>query len=287
MTGPELLRTAQQVEKLVGDWRRGGMRVGFVPTMGALHRGHLSLVSLALEEADRIIVSIFVNPSQFDSGEDLRSYPRTLEEDLSALGEAGVHAVFAPSAEEIYSEGFSTSIHVSGLTDTLCGKYRPGHFDGVAIVCAILFGIVRPDAAVFGRKDAQQLAVIRRMTIDLRLGIDIIAGDICRETDGLAMSSRNSRLSPAEREQAAVIFRGLSRAAELVSEGETSADRICDAARKVIGMSPLAEIQYLEMVDCNTMKPLDELTTPCLLAIAVYFGSMRLIDNIILKPDDF
>ncbi|NOQ21979.1 MAG: pantoate--beta-alanine ligase [Candidatus Aegiribacteria sp.] len=278
------MRTAAQVGKLAERWRRAGMRVGLVPTMGALHKGHLSLVSLALGETDRVIVSIFVNPSQFGPGEDLSSYPGIFDEDLMKLEEAGAHCVFSPSVDEIYPDGFSTSINVSGLTETLCGKYRPGHFDGVATVCAVLFSIVRPDIAVFGRKDAQQLAVIRRMNDDLRFGVEILAGEIIRESDGLAMSSRNSYLSPGERVQASAIYNGLSRAAELVSEGERDDVRIYDAVREVIGKAPLATIQYLELVDPDTMKPLSKLTTPGLLAVAVYFGHTRLIDNVILKP---
>ncbi|MCK4806926.1 MAG: pantoate--beta-alanine ligase [Candidatus Aegiribacteria sp.] len=279
-----ILRTAEQVGNLVNRWRQAGMRIGFVPTMGALHQGHLSLVSQALGEADRIIVSIFVNPTQFGQGEDLESYPNTFDEDLMKLEEAGAHCVFFPSVAEIYPDGFSTSVHVSGLTETLCGKYRPEHFDGVATVCAVLFGIVRPDIAVFGRKDAQQLAVIRRMVDDLRLGVLVLAGEIIREPDGLAMSSRNSYLSSEQRKQAAVVCIGLSRAAELVSEGERDAVRICDAVREVIAEAPLATIQYLELVDPDTMKPVEKLNTPGLLAVAVYFGQTRLIDNVILKP---
>ncbi|MEN8208449.1 MAG: pantoate--beta-alanine ligase [Candidatus Fermentibacteria bacterium] len=278
------MRTAAQVGKLVERWRAAGMRIGLVPTMGALHRGHLSLVSIALKEADRVIVSIFVNPSQFGRGEDLSSYPSDFDEDLKKLEETGAHCVFFPSVDEIYPEGFSTSIHVSGLTDTLCGRYRPGHFDGVATVCTILLRIARPDIAVFGRKDAQQLAVIRRMADDLRLGVEIHAGEIVREPDGLAMSSRNSYLNPEERKQAPVIYSGLSRAAELVLDGERNAERIYSAVREVIDEAPLAALQYLELVDPFTMKPLLKLTTPALLAVAVYFGRTRLIDNLILKP---
>lgn len=265
-------------------WRAEGMRIGLVPTMGALHRGHISLVSLALGEADRVIVSIFVNPSQFGPGEDFASYPSVFDEDLMKLEEAGAHCVFSPSVDEIYPDGFSTSVNVSGLTETLCGKYRPGHFSGVATVCAVMLNIVRPDIAVFGRKDAQQLAVIRRMADDLRLGVEIHAGEIIREPDGLAMSSRNSYLNPEERKQASVIRSGLSRAAELVSEGERNAERICAAVREVIDEAPLATVQYLELVDPDSMKPVPKLTTPALLAVAVYFGHTRLIDNVILKP---
>ncbi len=284
MTGIPVLKTSDLVKTLVDSWRGAGMKVGFVPTMGALHRGHLSLVAAALERTDRVIVSIFVNPAQFGPGEDLDSYPRTFTEDLIKLEEAGVHGVFFPSGAEIYPDGFSTSVHVSGLTENLCGKYRPDHFNGVATVCAVLFGIVRPDIAVFGRKDAQQLAVIKRMVKDLRLDVDILAVDIFREPDGLAMSSRNSYLNPDERKQAAVIFEGLSKAVEMVSGGERRTDQICSGVREFIAGAPLAKIQYLEIVDIDSLRPVDMLTTPCLLAIAVYFGKTRLIDNVILKP---
>ena len=279
-----VLKTACQVEKTVGQWRNAGMKVGFVPTMGALHRGHLSLVSLAMEKADRVLVSIFVNPSQFGRGEDLDSYPRTFDDDLVRLNDAGAHCVFFPSAEEIYPQEFSTNVSVGGLTEALCGKYRPGHFDGVTTVWAVLFGIVRPDIAVFGRKDAQQLAVVRRMASDLRLGIKILSGDTVREPDGLAMSSRNAYLSSEEREQASVISRGLLKASEMVSQGERDSKRICDEVRKVVSAASMVSIQYLELVDPDSMKPVKTLSAPGLLAIAVYFGHTRLIDNVILKP---
>ncbi len=286
MTDIMILRTADQVRNLVSRWRSAGMRVGFVPTMGALHSGHLSLVKVALENADRVVISIFVNPSQFGPGEDLASYPGTYKEDVRKLEESGAHCVFYPAADEIYPDGFSTSIHVSGLTETLCGKYRPGHFEGVATVCAILFAIVKPDISVFGRKDAQQLAVIRRMVDDLRIGIEILAGEIVREPDGLAMSSRNVNLNQLERSQAAVISSGLQKAAELTAQGEKDAGRILDAARNVINTAQLASIQYLELVDIRTLKPIARLSTPALLAIAVYLGNTRLIDNTILIPSD-
>jgi pantoate--beta-alanine ligase len=252
--------------------------------MGAFHPGHLSLVSKALDHADSVIVSIFVNPAQFGQDEDFESYPRTIRDDIDKLEKAGVNAVFYPEKDIIYPEGFSTSVHVSNLTDTLCGKYRPGHFDGVATVCAILFGIVKPDIAVFGRKDAQQLAVIKRMVQDLRFDIRIVGADIYREHNGLAMSSRNRYLRPIERTQATALFRGLSRAAELAGKGERDTGRLCEVARQIIEKSPLAVIQYLEIVDQDTMKPVERLDGPGLLAVAVYFGKTRLIDNIVLDP---
>ncbi len=285
MSGIPILRTVEDVRITVDHWRCSGRTIGFVPTMGALHQGHLSLVSLALEHADRVIVSIFVNPAQFGSDEDFELYPRTLGDDVEKLGEVGANAVFIPEKDTIYPDGFSTSVHVSNLTDTLCGKYRSGHFDGVATVCAIFFGIVQPDIAVFGRKDAQQLAVIKRMVLDQRFAIKIIGADIYRERDGLAMSSRNRYLRPAERVQATALFRGLSRAAELACKGERDAGRLREVARQIIEKSPLAVIQYLEIVDQDTMKSVEKLDGPGLLAVSAYFGKTRLIDNIVLDPD--
>ncbi len=279
-----VLRTIEEVRKTVDEWRCSGRTIAFVPTMGAFHPGHLSLVSKALDHADSVIVSIFVNPAQFGQDEDFESYPRTIRDDIDKLEKAGVNAVFYPEKDIIYPEGFSTSVHVSNLTDTLCGKYRPGHFDGVATVCAILFGIVKPDIAVFGRKDAQQLAVIKRMVQDLRFDIRIVGADIYREHNGLAMSSRNRYLRPIERTQATALFRGLSRAAELAGKGERDTGRLCEVARQIIEKSPLAVIQYLEIVDQDTMKPVERLDGPGLLAVAVYFGKTRLIDNIVLDP---
>ncbi len=280
-----VLTTVGEVRKTVGEWRCSGRTIGFVPTMGALHPGHLSLVSLALEHADRVIVSIYVNPAQFGPDEDYESYPRTFRDDIDKLEKVGANAVFLPEKDTIYPEGFSTSVHVCNLTDTLCGKYRPGHFDGVATVCAVFFGIVQPDIAVFGKKDAQQLAVIKRMVLDQRFAIKIIGADIYRERDGLAMSSRNRYLRPIERMQATALFRGLSRAAELACKGERDAGILCEVARQVIEKSPLAVIQYLEIVDQDTMKSVEKLDGPGLLAVSAYFGKTRLIDNIVLDPD--
>ncbi|MBD3276709.1 MAG: pantoate--beta-alanine ligase [Candidatus Aegiribacteria sp.] len=273
-----------RITRMVEKWKRDEFRVGFVPTMGALHRGHMSLVELALKKTDRVLVSIFVNPSQFGPEEDLESYPRDLDKDVEYLEEAGVHAVFCPTEDAVYPPSFSTEVHVSGLTRTLCGKYRQGHFDGVATVCAVLFGIVRPHIAVFGRKDAQQLAVIRRMVADLRMDVEIVAGDIVREPGGLALSSRNSYLTAEEREQALVIHRSLKSAEEMFRKGERNSDTIIEAVLERISSAPLAEVQYVEIVDPNTMEPLRTANPPALLAVAVYFGHTRLIDNVVLKP---
>jgi len=281
----EIAESCLRVRKIVGGWRADGLRVGFVPTMGALHEGHLSLVRKAIRNADRTVVSIFLNPRQFGPGEDLESYPGDLQLDTERLDAEGVDCVFAPGPEEIYPPGHCTSVHVSGLTEGLCGRYRKGHFDGVTTVCAILFGILRPDVAVFGRKDAQQLAVVRRMVSDLRLGVEILAGDIVREEDGLAMSSRNAYLSDAQRSQAPVIHRALLHAESMVRRGETRRERILGSVREMIERAPLAEVQYLELVDPLTMEPTGSVDPHGLLAVAVYFGNTRLIDNIVLGTD--
>lgn len=286
MSRIQLIRTSAEMTEVSRQWREEGLTVCLVPTMGALHRGHTSLVELALSSADRTVVSIFVNPTQFGPGEDLEEYPRTLEQDLDRLRNAGAHCVFVPSAAEIYPEGYSTIIRVRGLTEHLCGKYRKGHFDGVTTVCAILFGIVRPHMAVFGMKDAQQLAVIRRMTADLRMDLRIIQGETVREPDGLAMSSRNSYLDAEERAQASVIFRALELARVAAENGEQNSGRITALVEDIIGRSPLARIQYVQVVDPGTMEPLERLDPHGLLAVAVYFGNTRLIDNTILKTPE-
>jgi len=280
-----VLSTEEEMTGRADCWRGAGERIALVPTMGNLHEGHLSLVRIAASEADRVVVSIFVNPTQFGEGEDLDSYPRTPEEDLSALRELDVDAVFLPGPNAVYSGGFSTWVEVEGLTEALCGAYRPGHFRGVTTVCAVLFGIVRPHVAVFGRKDAQQLAVIRRMAADLRMGVEVVAGPVVREADGLARSSRNGYLSPDERRQAAAIYRGLSEARRLAFEGETDPRRLLAVVRKSVEPESRLRLQYVELVDPDTMESLAVLDRPGLLATAVFAGDTRLIDNVILKPD--
>lgn len=281
----KLFRNETEMSALSGQWRRKGFKIGFVPTMGALHRGHLKLVETALSKSDRVVVSIFVNPTQFGSGEDLDSYPRNLMKDCALLEELGVSAVFAPEPETVYPPGFSTEVRVSGVSRGLCGDYRPGHFNGVATVCACLFGIVKPHIAVFGMKDAQQLAVIRRMVRDLRLGIGIEAVPIVRERDGLAMSSRNAYLSPEERIQACSIRRGLEEALTLGRSGETSCRVLREAFLKSVEKEPLLEVQYVETVDPDTMEGIEEVREKVLLAVAVFAGKTRLIDNVLIEPE--
>ncbi len=280
-----VVHTEGEISTLSRDLKGTGLRVGFVPTMGALHPGHLSLVDTARKTCDRVVVSIFVNPTQFGKNEDLSRYPRDLQGDCRLLEERGVSAVFVPDNDVIYPEGFSTTISVSGVSSGLCGEYRPGHFQGVATVCAALFGIVRPHAAVFGMKDAQQLAVIRRMVRDLRLDVEIIAAPIVREEDGLAMSSRNAYLSPGERLQAPAIYRGLMKARELGLGGERDAAALKAGFLGEVEPMNLLKVQYVEVVDPGTMAVLDRVTEKALMAVAVYAGATRLIDNIIIEPE--
>ncbi len=275
----------QSAAKICADWRAEGLSIGFVPTMGALHRGHESLVELASSSSDRVVVSIFVNPSQFGPSEDLDSYPRTLEEDCNKVRELGASLVFAPKADAVYSSGFSTGVSVSNVSDGLCGAFRRGHFDGVTTVCAVLFGIVRPDRAVFGMKDAQQVAVIKRMVSDLRLGIEIIAAPIVRESDGLALSSRNQYLSFEERQQASTISTALRNASDLALSGEKSCKVIKNAFLVALEHSDLLRVQYVETVDPDTMIGVETTEKRVLLAVAVFAGKTRLIDNILIESE--
>lgn len=282
----EVARTEEEIRRICDAWRSEGLRMGFVPTMGALHEGHLSLVELSLRKADRTVVSIFVNPTQFGEGEDLEQYPREPESDLANLDGLGVDAVFLPSAEEIYPPGYSTYVEVEEVSEGLCGAFRPDHFRGVATVCAVLFRILRPHLAVFGRKDAQQLAVIRRLVRDLRLDVEIVAGEIIREPDGLAMSSRNSYLSRLEREQATSLYRGLRKAREIAREGETDPAALRSEVRAEIESQPLMSVQYVELVDPRNMSLLERLDRRGLLAVAAFAGRTRLIDNILVDPPE-
>jgi pantoate--beta-alanine ligase len=282
----EVARTEEEIRRICDSWRSDGLRMGFVPTMGALHEGHLSLVEISLRKADRTVVSIFVNPTQFGEGEDLEQYPREPESDLATLDALGVDAVFLPSEEEIYPPGYSTYVEVEEVSEGLCGAFRPEHFRGVATVCAVLFRILRPHLAVFGRKDAQQLAVIRRLVRDLRLDVEILAGEIIREPDGLAMSSRNSYLSRLERKQATSLYRGLRKAREIAREGETDPAALRSAVRAEIESQPLMSVQYVELVDPRTMSLLERLDRRGLLAVAAFAGHTRLIDNILVDPPE-
>lgn len=262
--------------------RRAGRRLGLVPTMGALHGGHLSLVRAARAQCDVVAVSIFVNPLQFGPREDFSRYPRDLEKDRALLNQERVDLVFAPSAEEMYASGRSTYVTVEGLSERLCGRSRPGHFRGVTTVVAKLFHIVEPDAAYFGQKDAAQAAIIRKMVCDLNFEIQIVVAPIVREPDGLAMSSRNVYLSPDERKQAMVLYRALMRVQTLADCGERRAAELIRAGEEVIREEPGARLEYFEVVNSDTLEPVADVSGGALVAVAALFGNTRLIDNVLL-----
>jgi pantoate--beta-alanine ligase len=262
--------------------RREGGRLGFVPTMGALHAGHLSLVRAAHEQCDSVAVSIFVNPAQFAPHEDLDQYPRSLERDRELLEKEGVDLLFVPSNQEMYPPGSSTWVQVDGLSDKLCGQSRPGHFRGVTTVVAKLFHIVQPDCAFFGQKDAAQLAIIRRMVRDLHMPVEIVACLIVREADGLAMSSRNTYLDHQQRKAAPALYRSLMRVREDFGAGERNAARLIGAGKGTISAEPSVRLDYFEIVDPQTLDPLTEVDRPALVAVAAFVGTTRLIDNLAL-----
>ena len=282
----DIVRNIEDMRRWSGERRSEGVRIGLVPTMGALHEGHLSLVRRALALSDRVVVSVFVNPTQFGAGEDLERYPHDLEGDTQKLESLGAHVIFSPDSAAMYPAGYSTYVTVEKLTEGLCGRSRPVHFRGVTTVVSKLFTIVMPHVAVFGQKDAQQLAVIRRMTRDLNLDVKIEACPIIREPDSLAMSSRNSYLSEEERRQAPLIYRALCAGEELAQSGKTVSADIIARVREVLSEVPLAETEYVEVVDADEMTPVEEIPGTALLAVAVRFGSTRLIDNVVLNTGD-
>jgi pantoate--beta-alanine ligase len=275
----ELIHTVEWMKQVSRQARAEGRLTGFVPTMGALHAGHLSLIEAARHDASPVIASIFVNPKQFGPSEDYKKYPRDFEGDRQKMEDAGVDFLFAPSVEEIYPAGFRTSVNVEGLSDRLEGKIRPGHFRGVATVVLKLLEIVAPRFAYFGRKDAQQARIIRQMMSDLALDSEIVVCPIVRESDGLALSSRNQYLSPAERKAATVLYRALSRARRTIEEGERDTIRTIAAMRQELTGEPLASVDYVEIVDADSFDPTMRLTRSCLVLLAVRFGATRLIDN--------
>lgn len=277
------LETIKQVREHVHAARQAGRRVGLVPTMGALHAGHLSLIRAAKATCQEIVVSIFVNPTQFGPTEDFDRYPRPLDADLAACEAEGVNAVFCPAVAEMYPAGSVTMVTVSRLTDGLCGAYRPGHFPGVTTVVAKLFNIVQPDAAIFGQKDAQQVAVIRRMTRDLCLPIEIVTCPTVREADGLAMSSRNVYLSPAERAQALSLSGALRWAQAQVTTGARDALELIRGMRGQIEAAGSCSIDYIEIVDAEELSPRATVVGRCLIALAVRIGKTRLIDNVVVE----
>jgi pantoate--beta-alanine ligase len=280
----EIINRRQRMSSLARKLRRENKTIGFVPTMGALHEGHLSLVKEARQMSDIVIVSIFVNPTQFNEQKDFDKYPRDLTSDAALLTDYQVDYIFAPDSEEIYGENFSTFVYVENLTEGLEGASRPGHFRGVATVVTILFNTIRPDFAFFGQKDAQQIAVIKRLTQDLGFDTEIVAMPIVREESGLAMSSRNARLNEEERQKASIIYQALKEAEQAVKDGERNALKISEMVAQTIESEPLARIDYVAVIDNETLEPVEKIADgEVLLAVAVHFGEIRLIDNVILN----
>ena len=276
--------TIAQVRAQVAAWKKEGLTVGLVPTMGYLHEGHASLVDEAVRQCDRVVASDFVNPTQFGPNEDLEAYPRDFDRDCALLEEHGCAMVFHPAVEEMYAPGAATYVEIlSDMPKQLCGKTRPIHFRGVCTVVSKLFNIVTPDKAFFGQKDAQQLAIIRQMVRDLSYGIEIVGCPIVREADGLAKSSRNTYLSEAERQAALVLSESVFLGQKMVAEGETDANKIVAAMTEQIQAQPLAKIDYVSAVDGVTMDPVDRIAGTVLVAMAVYIGKTRLIDNFIVE----
>lgn len=270
------------VQHLCGSLRSAGKTIGFVPTMGFLHEGHLSLMRKARAENAVLVVSIFVNPAQFGQGEDFESYPRDLQGDLIRVEAVGGDLVFAPSADSIYPRGFCTFLEVAEITEGLCGASRPGHFRGVATVVAKLFNLIKPHRAYFGQKDYQQSVVIRRLVADLNFDLNVVVLPTVREPDGLAMSSRNARLTPEQRKAALILYRSLRHSEDLVRTGERDAKIIRDEMRAMIQAKSSAQIDYVALCDPETLKPVDRIEGLTLAALAVRFGSTRLIDNILI-----
>lgn len=278
----KVVTTVKEVRELVKGWKKEGQSVGFVPTMGYLHEGHGSLISAARKDNDKVVVSIFVNPMQFGPTEDLESYPRDLEKDSAYCESLGADLIFHPEASEMYTDGFSSFVDMSVLTEELCGLSRPVHFRGVCTVVNKLFNIVQPDRAYFGQKDAQQLAIIKHMVEDLNMDVTVIGCPIVREEDGLAKSSRNTYLSPEERKAALVLSKTIFMGQKLVEEGMTDAKKLVALMKENIEKEPLAKIDYVKAVDGLTMQQVDTLKSPGLVAMAVYIGKTRLIDNFMI-----
>lgn len=275
----EVVKTIEEVKQAVREWRGEGLTIGAVPTMGYLHEGHLSLIDRSVKENDRTVVSVFVNPIQFGPSEDLESYPRDIERDSALCRGHGADIVFNPEPGEMYKDGFSTFVDMSVLTEELCGLSRPTHFRGVCTVVTKLFNIITPDRAYFGEKDAQQLAVIKHMVRDLNMNVTVVGCPIVREADGLAKSSRNTYLSGDERSAALILSRTLALGRKMIEAGERDVRKITDAMKKNIETEKLARIDYVKIVDIETMQQVETIDRPVLCAMAVYIGKTRLIDN--------
>lgn len=275
----KIITTVAEMKAQVAEWKSEGLTIGLTPTMGALHEGHMSLMERARKECDRVVASVFVNPIQFGPNEDYDAYPRDLDRDAAIAESKGVDVVFHPSVEEMYPKNYNTYVIMETLTDSLCGAKRPGHFRGVCTVVNKLFNIVDPDKAFFGQKDAQQLAIIKRMVSDLNMRVKVFGCPIVREEDGLAKSSRNTYLSSEERAAALCLSRSIFKAQELIEGGQRDAAAIRAAVVEAIESEPMAKIDYVEVVDLGDMQPVDTLGEAGLVAIAVYIGETRLIDN--------
>lgn len=278
----KIVGTVKEVREQVKEWKKQGLSVGLVPTMGYLHEGHKSLMEAARKDNDKVVVSIFVNPMQFGPTEDLATYPRDLDHDAALCESVGVDLIFHPEVEEMYEKDFCSFVDMTGLTEGLCGKTRPIHFRGVCTVVNKLFNIVTPDHAYFGQKDGQQLAVIKRMVRDLNMDIEIVGCPIVREEDGLAKSSRNTYLSPEERKAALILSKTVALGKEL-AKTEKDANKVVEAMKENIKTEPLAKIDYVEAVDALSMAPVEKLEGTCMLAMAVYIGKTRLIDNTLIN----
>jgi len=278
----KICESSEQVRAAVRAAKSQGQRVGFVPTMGALHEGHLALVRAARQQCPFVVASVFVNPAQFGPNEDFAKYPRNLERDRQMLESEGVSLLFAPPVEEMYPADANTFVTVEGLSDKLCGRSRPGHFRGVTTVVSKLFNIVEPDLAFFGQKDAAQAAIIRRMVRDLKFPTEIVVCPIVREADGLAMSSRNAYLDPAQRKQALVLFRALARLQTLVDQGEADSRNLIAAAKSVLADEREVRLDYVEVVNPESLEPVADVSKGALVAVAAFVGNTRLIDNLLL-----
>ena len=279
----KVVHKISEVREIVNTWKREGLSVGLVPTMGYLHEGHQSLIKKAVEQNDRVVVSVFVNPMQFGENEDLASYPRDLEKDTKLCEETGSDLIFNPTPEEMYPEGFCSYVDMNGLTKELCGKSRPIHFRGVMTVVSKLFNIVTPNKAYFGMKDAQQLLIIKRMVKDLSFGIEIVGCPIVREEDGLAKSSRNTYLNEEERKAALILYKTINLGKKLLEEGERDSAVLLSKMKENINKEPLAKIDYVEAVDIEKVEKVDKIEGTVLVAMAVFIGKTRLIDNFVFE----
>ena len=283
------MKTVESISRmstLVKMLKKEAKSIGFVPTMGYLHEGHMSLVNAAKKHTDVVVMSIFVNPIQFGPKEDFEKYPRDLKRDEETARAAGVDILFYPSVKDMYPEGYATYVDVKGLSEVLCGASRPGHFRGVATVVAKLFGIVKPTIAYFGQKDAQQAIIIKKMVEDLNMDVEVKAMPVVREKDGLAKSSRNIHLSEGERRDASILYQALQKAESLIKQGERDSKKIVKTMEEMIGQKPTAKIGYISITDAKSLKGLNAVSSEALIALAVYIGKTRLIDNVIAKAGD-